>query len=110
MFGLPGPQEFLFVIAIVAVLTMTGLWPRIIHGLRELRGDNVGPAPGPSPSMADTELCYKLLGVTPSAPWPEIEKAYRTKAKKHHPDLGGDEDAMRALNDAYAILKRTRKP
>ena len=47
--------------------------------------------------------------MTPSAKWEEIEKAYRSKAKVHHPDLGGDEDAMRALNEAYNYIKKLRK-
>ena len=41
--------------------------------------------------------------------WPEIEKAYRTKAKIHHPDRGGDEDAMRLLNEVYARLKSVKR-
>ncbi len=54
-------------------------------------------------------MCYRLLGVSPSARWEEVERAYRRKAKIHHPDLGGDEDAMRALNEAYSVLKRLRR-
>ncbi|MFO8061082.1 MAG: J domain-containing protein, partial [Bacillota bacterium] len=61
-----------------------------------------------SPPSQDKDLCYKMLGVSPSATWDEIEKAYRRKAKLHHPDHGGDEDTMRALNDAYAQLKAIR--
>jgi curved DNA-binding protein CbpA len=49
-----------------------------------------------------------MLGISPSAPWEDVEKAYRRKAKIHHPDHGGDEDAMRALNEAYAQLKSIR--
>ncbi len=94
---------------IVGVLSMTGLWPTIIRGLRELRGDtppemednSARPAP-----KADLEVSCKMLGLSPSAKWDEIEKAYRSKAKIHHPDHGGDQDAMRALNEAFALLKK----
>ena len=107
MFGLGSPQEFLILVLIIAVLSMTGLWPRIMQGIRELRGEDVGRGGG-GPS-ADSEMCYKILGLSPSASWPEIERAYRQKAKVHHPDHGGDEDAMRTLNDAYARLKDLRR-
>ncbi len=63
----------------------------------------------PPPSRADIELCYRLMGLSPSASWTEIQSAYRRKAKVHHPDHGGDADAMRALNEAYQTLKRIKK-
>ena len=101
-----GVQELIVLMAIIAVLSVTGLWPFVMQALRELRGQNTPQAPM---SSNEEELCYKVLGLTPSASWDEIEKAYRTKAKIHHPDKGGDEDAMRTLNDVYAILKKRRR-
>jgi hypothetical protein len=108
MFGLGSPQEMVIFMLIIAVLSMTGLWPRIMQGIRELRGEGSAES-AQTYSTADTDLCYKILGVSSTATWPEIEQAYRRKAKIHHPDRGGDEDAMRALNDAYAQLKRLKK-
>lgn len=98
-------QELLILMVVIAVFSLTGLWPEILRGLRELRG-GVGSNEAEHAGDPDLDLCSKLLGVSPSAPWKEIERAYRAKAKIHHPDLGGDEDAMRALNDAYARLRR----
>lgn len=106
MFGLTGIQEIVILMLVIAVLSVTGLWPKIVQGLRDLRG--VGGGTGDL-SPEDTDLCYKILGLSPSSAWPEIEKAYRKKAKIHHPDRGGDEDAMRALNDVYSRLKRSRQ-
>lgn len=103
-----GLQEFVIIILIIIILSMTGLWPQVIRGLRELRGEYV-PDP-PPPSGQDIEVCYRLLGLSPSAKWEEVERAYRAKAKVHHPDRGGDEDAMRALNEAYNYIKRMKKP
>jgi len=104
-----GLQELLFLMVIIAVLSATGLWPRIIRGLRELRGEHVEEPPSAA-SPHEMDLCYKILGISPSASWKEVERAYRQKAKRHHPDLGGDEDAMRALNDAYTRIKQARQP
>lgn len=98
-------QELIVIMLLIAVLSATGLWPRIMRGLRELRGERVDD---PSPSPEGVDLGYRMLGVSPSASWDEIERAYRRKAKVHHPDRGGDEDAMRALNEAYEQLKRLR--
>jgi len=115
MIGIPGIQELLFMILIICVLSMSGLWPTVIRGLRELRGEHIddGPAAdagGSALSKNELELCYRLLGLSPSATWEEVERAYRTKAKIHHPDRGGDADTMRALNEAYNHLKRMRRP
>ena len=104
---MPGINELVLLMLIIAVLSMTGLWPQIIRGIRQLRGEQVEEEPRPSPSEVD--LCYKLLGIAPSATWEQIEQAYRSKAKIHHPDHGGDDDTMRALNEAYGMLKRVRR-
>ncbi len=106
MFGFTGIQELIILMIVIGVLSMTGLWPRIIQGLRELRGES---PPDKDISAQDMEMCYRILGLSPSSSWPEIEKAYRQKAQIHHPDKGGDEDAMRVLNDVYTKLKKARR-
>ena len=105
---MPGFQEFIFIIIVIIVLNATGLWPVVMKALREWRGGGPEEAHTPPPGSADADLCYRLLGLSPSASWEEIEKAYRRKAKVHHPDHGGDGDTMRALNEAYALLKKLR--
>jgi curved DNA-binding protein CbpA len=48
---------------------------------------------------------YEVLGVTPDAATSEVRRAYVELARRYHPDrTGGDADAMRAINDAWAIL------
>jgi len=47
---------------------------------------------------------YSILGVDPSADAESIKSAYRTLARRHHPDAGGDASRMAGINDAWAIL------
>ena len=103
-----GFKEFILLLLIIVALHITGLWPAILRALRQLFGGADEEEPLRPPSSQDVEVCYRLLGVSPSTPWEEVERAYRRKAKVHHPDHGGDEDAMRALNEAYMLLKRLR--
>lgn len=46
----------------------------------------------------------KILGVAADASEEEIRKAFREKAKKHHPDLGGDAWAFQQVQEAYDAL------
>ncbi len=97
---------------VIFMLTGTGLWPVIRRVLGRWVSEAVlgrSQAASPPPSRVDMELCYRLLGLSPSATWDEIQTAYRRKAKVHHPDHGGDPDAMRALNEAYQTLKRMKR-
>ena len=47
------------------------------------------------------------LGLGRDASPDAIRRQYKTLAKQHHPDLGGDAGRMRDLNEAYAFLTRT---
>ena len=47
---------------------------------------------------------YDALGVGRSASFAEIKAAYRSAARKHHPDLGGDAGKFAAINAAYDTL------
>jgi molecular chaperone DnaJ len=52
---------------------------------------------------------YKILGVDKSASQADIKKAYRTKAKQHHPDKGGDEAEFKKINQAYETVGNEEK-
>ncbi len=54
---------------------------------------------------------YRVLGVSADASREDLERAYRGAARKRHPDGGGSEEDMKALNEAHDILSdpETRK-
>jgi curved DNA-binding protein CbpA len=51
---------------------------------------------------------YSIIGAQEDAPRSEIERLYKRKAAVHHPDRGGDEEEMKALNEAYGVLRDER--
>ncbi len=52
---------------------------------------------------------YQILGVKPSASSKEIKSAFRELVKQHHPDAGGDQEMILAINAAWQILKDPEK-
>ena len=52
---------------------------------------------------------YDILGVKKGASKADIKKAYRTAAKKHHPDKGGDQEQFKKVNEAYEVLSDDNK-
>jgi len=58
---------------------------------------------------ADTTKFYKCLEVEKNASEPEIKKAYRKLAVKHHPDKGGDPEKFKEITRAYEVLSDPEK-
>ena len=55
---------------------------------------------------------YKTLGVEKNASKDEIKKAYKTLAKKYHPDMNKEADAtekFKEINEAAAVLGDEKK-
>ena len=63
--------------------------------------------------MADKRDYYEVLGVSKGASDADIKKAYRTLAKKYHPDVNpGDKEAeakFKEVNEAYEVLSDADK-
>lgn len=52
---------------------------------------------------------YEMLGVARLASPDEIKAAYRKQAKQYHPDLGGDPEKFKQINEAYDVLSDPEK-
>jgi len=52
---------------------------------------------------------YEILEIKPDATERQIKKAYRHKAKKHHPDVGGDIHKWHMISTAYQVLIDSRR-
>lgn len=52
---------------------------------------------------------YELLDLPRDASGDDIKRAYRRKAREHHPDAGGDEEAFKQVTHAYQVLSDDQK-
>ena len=50
---------------------------------------------------------YSILGISPMATSEQIKAAFRSKAKEHHPDRGGDARKFQEIVDAYEKLQNS---
>ncbi|QPN67955.1 J domain-containing protein [Synechococcus sp. CBW1006] len=62
------------------------------------------PVPLPLSAFQPARDPYQVLGVASSASAAEIKAAYRALVKQHHPDAGGGDDTILALNAAWEVL------
>jgi len=62
--------------------------------------------------MANKRDYYEVLGLSKSASDIDIKKAYRSLAKKYHPDVNKEKDAeakFKEINEAYEVLSDPNK-
>lgn len=52
---------------------------------------------------------YETLGISKNASDDEIKQSYRTLAKQHHPDKGGNKEKFQQIQEAYDVLSDTQK-
>ncbi len=60
----------------------------------------------PAPESSQPLNWWQILGVTQTSPWSEIIHAYREKAMRCHPDVGGSNELMQQLNEALHRAKK----
>ena len=61
--------------------------------------------------MASKRDYYEVLGVKKTATDAEIKRAYRTLAKKYHPDMNpGDQHAAEMMNRINAAYDQIKNP
>jgi len=80
-----------------------GAWKRILAGLAPFPKRTVRAAPGAA--VADPFL---VLGVPRTATREEVQRAFRLKALRHHPDRGGVAEDFIALRRAYDSIRKRR--
>lgn len=51
---------------------------------------------------------WQMLYLLPDAPREVVETTYRALAKKHHPDVSGNNELMREINVAYGRIREER--
>jgi len=52
---------------------------------------------------------WETLGVTINASSEQVKNAYRILVKKHHPDMGGDAELFRRIQEAYQQFESLQK-
>lgn len=72
------------------------------------RGKDKGRSTSNMPAQERDALA--TLGLEPPLQWEEVQAAYKSLVKKHHPDMHGgsnaeEEEKMKAINLAYSVLK-----
>jgi hypothetical protein len=51
---------------------------------------------------------YDTVGASPDDPMEDIDRIYKIKVQRHHPDHGGDAERFKRLTAAYELIKKSR--
>jgi curved DNA-binding protein CbpA len=60
----------------------------------------------PAHTILQRQQALAVLGLSPNATPQQIKRRYRTLAKQHHPDRGGDPRQMQKIIAAYEFLMK----
>jgi len=58
-----------------------------------------------SQGQTDPRDYYAILGADEETAARDLDRLYKRKAARFHPDKGGSEEEMKSLNEAYGILR-----
>jgi hypothetical protein len=78
----------------------TSLWPQTREMIAAELARRFGLAPAPAPASPNRDPCRRCLRARD-----EFARLWRQAALQAHPDRGGDERCMRALNDLHAGMR-----
>jgi DnaJ-domain-containing protein 1 len=78
------------------------LWSALRIGARTLWQSKSNPAR----ALLERQRALTVLGLPANATQQQIKRRYRTLAKKHHPDRGGDREQMQRIIAAYELLMK----
>lgn len=67
----------------------------------QTRSQRANTSSGKTASVRKPTKSFSVLGVGPDASPEDVKRAYKAAARKNHPDLGGDVEAMKGVNAAY---------
>lgn len=77
-------------------------WDVLRLSARSLWHSNVNPAR----VIVERQRALSILGLPPNATRQQIKKRYRDLAKRHHPDMGGNQQQMQRIVAAYEYLMK----
>ncbi|QBD82728.1 J domain-containing protein [Ktedonosporobacter rubrisoli] len=78
------------------------LWDALRIGIRTIWRSTANPAR----PLLQRQQALSVLGLPLNATSEQIKRRYRTLAKRHHPDRGGDPEQMRRIVAAYELLMK----
>lgn len=78
------------------------LWDVLRLSMRSLWGNRANPAR----VLIERQQALRVLGLPANATPEQIKRRYRTLAKRHHPDRGGDQRQMQRIIAAYEFLSK----
>ncbi|MDQ2902490.1 MAG: J domain-containing protein [Chloroflexota bacterium] len=78
------------------------VWDVLRLGARALWGSRSNPLR----PMLERQQALTVLGLPTNATPQQIKRRYRSLAKRHHPDRGGDREQMQRIIAAYELLMK----
>ncbi len=81
------------------------LWDMLRVGARTFWQSNANPAR----TLLQRQQALAVLGLPANATPQQIKRRYRSLAKRHHPDHGGDQRQMQRIVAAYEFLMKEQK-